>query len=98
MVLSSRDMNISDDEFTLFMERKKFLLDETGYYYKKIGDSWINCDTDVDHFSMIRNFEVKVVTPKGDDIFVKRYADFDEFESIITMVIREERLKILLDE
>jgi len=88
---------MSDDDFVIFMNEKKFSLDETGYFYKKIGNSWVNCDTSVNLYTLDRTFEVKVVTSKGDDIYSEIYYDFDDFQSIISIVIREERLRILLD-
>lgn len=88
-----------DDDFVNFLLGKKFIMDETGYLYKKIGDSWLNCDCGMRNFHRSDMYYVITISDsEGEDIYTKRYYDFDEFRQSIIRVIREERFKTLLDE
>lgn len=90
---------MSDDNFVEFLLSKKFIMDETGYMYKKIGNSWLNCDCGLStYLSQDLYYTITVSDSDGEDIYTKRFYEFREFEEIIIKVIREERFKILLDE
>ncbi|CAG7581354.1 MAG: hypothetical protein SLAVMIC_00800 [uncultured marine phage] len=82
-------------EFLLF---NGFIMSEGGDYIKRIGHrTWIHCDHFTDSYSGGLCFEI-IALKKGSQVFKKRYETFDEFESDVKVVTREERLKILLGE
>lgn len=90
---------MSDDNFVEFLSSKKFIMDESGYMYKKIGKSWLNCDSGISsYFSQDLYYEIIVSDSNGEDIYAKRFYEFSDFKQIIIKIIREERFKILLDE
>lgn len=86
-----------DDHFLEYMISKKFTQDESGYFYRKVGDNWLNCDCRTDPYNSFTFYTMIVSSNDGDDIHRLKYYEFDEFKSIITIIVREERFKILLD-
>lgn len=87
-----------DDHFFKYMISKKFTQDESGYFHRKVGNNWLNCDCVFDPYNSVNFYTIIVSSEDGDDIFRDKYYEFDEFKSIITRIVREERFKILLDD
>jgi len=88
---------MSDDDFVLFLENKGFIKDESGYLYRKVCNSWLNCDYEYDNYKGLYRYRITVTDDNGEDIYSKKFYFFDDFTQMIEYIIREERFKILLD-